>query len=236
MASLLADANALERARVPKGSFLMGREGVQENEAPVRRVFVSAFEIALTPVTNAQYRLYLRETDAEPPPWLDDPSFDAPEQPVVGVSWFQARNYCRWLSAATESWIRLPTEAEREKACRGGLEGWVFPWGDDVEGGGHDEIRGPLEGPLPIGSSPPNGYGLYQMADTVHEWCVDAYVADFYRVAPLRDPCAGGFGRRSARGGSWRHQIVVTACAARSSLPPAFHYSDFGFRWVRVLP
>jgi formylglycine-generating enzyme required for sulfatase activity len=214
----------------------MGREGRRDDESPVRSVFVSAFEIALTPVTNAQYRLFVAATGAEPPPWFRDPDFDAPAQPVVGVSWDQACAYCRWLSGETGTWIRLPTEAEREKACRGGLERTDFPWGDDPEGGGHESIAGPLERPLEVGSTPPNGYGLYQMADTVHEWCLDAYRPDFYAGAPGRDPCATGTERRAARGGSWRHQIVVTACAARSSLPPGFHYADFGFRWVRVLP
>jgi formylglycine-generating enzyme required for sulfatase activity len=70
------------------------------------------------------------------------------------------------------------------------------------------------------------------MADTVHEWCLDGYHQDFYSVSPDRDPCAFGGSRRAARGGSWRHQIVVTPCCARSSLPPSFHYADFGFRWV----
>jgi formylglycine-generating enzyme required for sulfatase activity len=76
---------------------------------------------------------------------------------------------------------------------------------------------------------------LYNVADTVHEWCLDAYHADFYQVSPSANPCAFGGARRAARGGSWRHQIVVTPCAARASLPPDFHYADFGFRWVRDL-
>jgi formylglycine-generating enzyme required for sulfatase activity len=70
------------------------------------------------------------------------------------------------------------------------------------------------------------------MADTVHEWCLDAYVPDYYAISPPIDPCATEGERRSARGGSWRHAIVVTPCAARSCLPPSFHYADFGFRWI----
>jgi formylglycine-generating enzyme required for sulfatase activity len=223
----------LERFPIPEGDFLMGREGAREDEEPIHRVFVSSFEIAITPVTNAQYRVYLAATGAAPPILSDDPDFSHPEQPVVGVSFHDARRYCRWLSRESGLSIRLPTEAEREKAARGGISGKTFPWGEDPEGGGHPSIRGPLRRPDRVRATPPNAYGLFHMADTVHEWCLDSYLPDFYQSSPAVDPRARGGARRSARGGSWRHAIVVTPSAARSSLPPSFHYADFGFRWVR---
>jgi len=197
----------------------MGCSTRGDNERPAHRVFIGAFEMALTPVTNETYRRYLDATAAEPPPWLDDPRFDADDQPVVGVSWEQARAFCDWLSRTSGLHVRLPTEAEREKAARGGLEGRLFPWGDAIDGGGHERLDGPLDSPERVGSTPANGYGLHNLADTVHEWCLDAYHEDFYHVSPDRNPCAFGGGRRAARGGSWRHQIVVTPCSARSSLP-----------------
>jgi formylglycine-generating enzyme required for sulfatase activity len=210
----------------------MGRSGVRADEEPVHRVLVSGFEMAATPVTNAHYRLYLGATGDDAPPFLDAPDFDAPDQPVVGVNFDQAVRFCDWLSHETGFPVRLPTEAEREKASRGGVEGAVFPWGDDPASGGHRTLRGPLARPDRVRSTPPNGYGLFHMADTVHEWCLDSYVADFYSVSPSVNPLARKGERRSARGGSWRHALVVTPCAARSSLPPAFHYADFGFRWI----
>ena len=213
----------------------MGDSGRFDNERPVHRVSVGAFEMALTPVTNRAYRLYLEASAAPPPPWFDDPDFNHPEQPVVGANWYEARAFCRWLGRESGLLLRLPTEAEREKAARGGLENRRFPWGDAVEGGGHRRLRGPLERPERVAGGPPNGYGLYNLNDTVHEWCLDAYQPDFYAVSPECDPCAQDGSRRSARGGSWRHQVVVTPSSARSSLPPAFRYQDFGFRWVRVL-
>ncbi|HSF16357.1 MAG TPA: SUMF1/EgtB/PvdO family nonheme iron enzyme [Vicinamibacteria bacterium] len=221
------------RVPIPAGTFLMGREGKLDNERPVHRVFVSAFEMAETPVTKRHYRVFLERTGAPPPPFWGEPGFDDPDQPVVGVSWMEARRFCRWLASESGLKIRLPTEAEREKAARGGLEGANFPWGDDPRGG-PARIHGPLERPDRVRSSPPNGYGLYHMGDMVHEWCLDAYRADYYLVSPDRDPCASGTPRRSARGGSWRHATIVTPCASRSSLPPSFHYSDFGFRWIRT--
>ncbi|MGH9334446.1 MAG: formylglycine-generating enzyme family protein, partial [Vicinamibacteria bacterium] len=178
------------------------------------------------------YRYFIRYTENDPPQFAEDSNFSDPDQPVVGVSFDEARRYCRWLSEETGLPLRLPTEAEREKAARGGIEGAVFPWGDDPSRGGHGTIEGPLARPDRVRSTPANGYGLFHMADLVHEWCLDAYLPDYYSVSPAQDPCASGSERRSARGGSWRHAIIVTACAGRSNLPPESHYADFGFRWV----
>jgi formylglycine-generating enzyme required for sulfatase activity len=181
---------------------------------------------------GAHYLRFLRASGDEPPPFLEHPDFRAPDQPVVGVDYLQALRYCEWLASESGLAVRLPTEAEREKAARGGIEGAVYPWGDEQAGGGHRTLKGPLAGPDRVRSTPPNGYGLFHMADNVHEWCLDTYIPDYYSQSPKTNPCASGSERQSARGGSWRHAIVVTACAARSSLPPSFHYSDFGFRWV----
>ena len=210
----------------------MGSVGRRDVEEPIHPVFVSAFEMALTPVMNWQYRAFLDSTERPPPPWFDDPNFRDPRQPVVGVDWEDARSYCRWLSEESGLSIRLPTEAEREKAARGGLLGVLYPWGDEPGGGDHARILGPLPKPGCVASGRPNGYGLFNMADTVHEWCLDAYHPDFYNGSPFANPCFRSGNRRVARGGSWRHQIVVTPCPARSTLPPSFRYSDFGFRWV----
>jgi formylglycine-generating enzyme required for sulfatase activity len=225
----------LRRRLVPEGPFLMGSVDKRDDEEPVRTIFVSAFEIALTAVTCHEYGLYLEATGTEAPPWWEDPSFNRPRQPVVGINWFEAQACCRWLSRESGFEIRLPTEAEREKATRGGRSQSTFPWGNDRAGGGHSRLKGPLEGPPDVAGTPSNGFGLFNMADGVHEWCLDGYHPRFYHEMPAENPCApANVARRAARGGSWRHQWVVTPCSARSSLPPEFRYSDFGFRWVRV--
>jgi len=226
-------ANSLQRKAVPEGTFFMGSHGRRDDEEPERSIFVSEFEMALTPVTNREYAIFLEASQVEPPPWWHDPTFNRPQQPVVGVGWFECGAYCRWISEESGLPARLPTEAEREKAARGGKRGWLFPWGNDRSGGGHSQLRGPLDAPEDVAGTAPNGYGLFNMADTVHEWCLDGYRPDGYRTIASENPCApADVPRRSARGGSWRHQWVVTPCSARSSLPPEFHYSDFGFRWV----
>lgn len=214
----------------------MGSCGRSENEEPEHRVFVSAFEMAETPVTRRDFAVYLEATGATPPRFWDELAFSRPEQPVVGVSWFEAVAYCDWLSQETGLSFRLPTEAEREKAARGGLTGFDFPWGNDPAGGGHAILCGPLEGPDEVARTAPNAYGLFNLADNVHEWCLDFYDPRYYEVSPLANPRGPDSGeRRASRGGSWRHQVVVTRSAARSSIPPGLQYADYGFRWVRSL-
>jgi formylglycine-generating enzyme required for sulfatase activity len=217
---------------IPEGAFLMGCEAGQENERPVHRVWLDRFALGKFPVTNRQYREFLESTGTEPPRFWLEPMFADPRKPVVGLTWFEAVAYCRWLELQTGESFRLPTEAEWERAARGGREGTLFPWGDDLptEGKmiGCDAENG---GPAPVGANPPNGFGLYDMSEGVHEWCSDYYEYNYYRDSPERNPQGAASGeRRASRGGSWRHQIKFARCAARSSLPPSFEYSDYGFR------
>ena len=117
--------------RIPEGWFWMGSESGQDNERPVHRVWVDVLLLAVRQVTNADYEHFLRATGALPPPFWEDPNFAHPEQPVVAISWFEALKYCKWLSSTTRRKYRLPTEAEWERAARGGVDGNLFPWGDE---------------------------------------------------------------------------------------------------------
>ena len=215
-------------ALIPAGAFVMGDDAGRPDEQPAHRVYVSAFRLALVPVTNRDYAAFLASTAHEPPRFWRDARFNAPEQPAVGVSWHDAVAYCEWLSQHTGRRYRLPSEAEREKAARGGVDGAPYPWGDAPgEAGG----RFLQEAPWPVGQASPNGYGLCDMAYNVHEWCSDWYGAEYYAVSPGRDPPGPATGvRRASRGGAWRHQIKVSRCSARSSLDPTFRYNDYGFR------
>ena len=216
---------------IPAGWFWMGSETGQDNERPVHRVWIDAFQLAAQQVTNTEYAHFLRATASIPPPFWDDLHFNHPEQPVVGVSWHEAQAYCDWLATSIGRACRLPTEAEWERAARGGAEGALFPWGDAPHDSLPDYAHRWQTGPEPVGKSSPNAYGLFDICANVHEWCGDWYDPNYYSVSARRNPRGPETGeRRASRGGAWRHHIKVSRCAARSSIPPQFQYADYGFR------
>src|SRR5207244_12598354 len=115
----------------------------------------------------------LRATSRSEPPFFRQPPFSHPDQPVVGVSWWDAASYGEWLAVRTGSSFRLPTEAEWERAARGGVEGARYPWGDAPPESLPNYAARWREGPEPVGATPPNGFGLFDMGLNVHEWCAD---------------------------------------------------------------
>src|SRR5271155_196850 len=108
---------------IPEGWFWMGSDAGQENERPVHRVWVGAFELGACQVTNAEYEQFLGATGHRKPLHWGDALFSDPGQPVVAPSWFDAAAYCEWLSERAGRRYRLPTEAEWERAARGGRGG-----------------------------------------------------------------------------------------------------------------
>ncbi len=226
-----------EMVPIPAGTFLMGSEEGPDNEKPAHRVWVNSFMIGKFPLTNAEYRIFVEETGSSGPPFWSDETFSHPDKPVVGTSWYDAIAYCDWLSKRSGKKFRLPTEAEWERAARGGRDSKKYPWGDEPPWekpfAGYDLEQG---GPQRVGLNEPNGFGLYDMSEGVHEWCSDFYDSNYYHYSPERNPPGPPSGqRRASRGGSWRHRIKFSRCAARSSLPPTFRYADYGFRLAMSL-
>src|SRR4051812_36992664 len=163
------------------------------------------------------------------------------DHPVVHVSWNDAQSYCAWAGT------RLPTEAEWEYAARGGLEGEVFPWGDELEPGGEHRMNVwqgvfPSEnmvadgyyGTCPVDAFPPNGYGLHNTTGNVWEWCADWFSVDFHTRDKRTDPLGPGHGtNRSTRGGSFlcHHSYCRRyRVAARNSMEPESSTGNTGFR------
>jgi len=209
----------------------MGQADGRDEERPVHRVSVAPFRLGRCQVTNAEYDEFRRATGHDMPPFRIEAEFADPAQPVVGVSWFDAVAYCEWLSRELGEGFRLPTEAEWEFAARGGLAQQLYPWGNEpvLERPGYHARW--LRAPEPVATAAPNGFGLYDMCENVHEWCADWYDPAYYAFSPFGNPQGPPTGtRRASRGGAWRHQIKIARCAARSSIPPEFRYADYGFR------
>jgi formylglycine-generating enzyme len=225
-----------EMVVIPEGDFLMGSDQGAGNERPVHRVRVDRFALARTAITNRLYQFFLAATLRDIPREFSEPRFQHPDQPVISVSWFDATAYCQWLAECTGKPYRLPTEAEWERAARGGLESKLYTWGDDAPQNQPRYFQSWLSGPEPVGQRPPNGFGLYDISENVHEWCADWFDENYYADSPAHNPQGPVSGkRRASRGGSWRHQIKITRVAARSSIPPEFRYSDYGFRCAMSL-
>jgi formylglycine-generating enzyme required for sulfatase activity len=211
----------MEFVYVPAGEFRMGWEDGHLAERPVHTVWVDAFFIARTPATNADFTTYLEATGAAAPRFWGQADFAEPEQPVVGLAWDEARRFAAWVGG------RLPTEAEWERAARGGIEGARYPWGD-----ARPSIA--FSRPPRVGATPPNALGLTDLAGVCHEWCADWFDERTYARGAARNPLGPATGtRRVSRGGAWRHADPWSPVAHRSSLPPDLRYSDYGLRVAR---
>jgi sulfatase modifying factor 1 len=211
-----------ETVAVPPDDFEIGRGTAGPGTA------IRPFRLGRTPVTNGEYAAFLSTGRVPPPPWWEDAAFSSPGQPVVGVTWEEAVAYCAWLAEASGETWRLPTETEWEFAACGGLASPRTAWGEGIPEG---EIPDrPLAGPWEAGRGIPNGFGLCDMGTIVHEWCLNWH--DEGRDPRARRP---GPRRRASRGGSWRHRVRWSPPSARSSLPPGYRYSDYGFRALREI-
>jgi len=219
----------MELVEVAAGWYWMGSDEGPPGDGPRHRVWLDAFAIGRTPVTNAEYAPFLESTRTPLPAWWNDARFADPGQPVVGVNWFEATAYCQWLSGERRDRFQLPTEAQWEKAARGGLDDARFPWGAD-------RPARTLDRPPLVLDTPANPWGLLGLSGACHEWCLDWEDERYYSRSPDRNPPGPAQGtRRVSRGGAWRHQDPWTTVARRSSLPPFLRYSDYGFRVVRFL-
>ena len=217
---------------IPAGTFLRGSNDGQYDERPEHTVYLDAFYMDTYEVTNAQYKVFMDETEHPPPKYWNHPQYNHPDQPVVHISWYDANAYSEWAGK------RLPTEAEWEKAARGGLTGRRYPWGDKISynDARYDRIGGKDSWCITafVGSFAPNGYGLYDMIGNVSEWCADWYDEDYYKSSPERNPKGPRSGKyRVVRGGAWDSNEDELRISNRSAPAPEYSSPNIGFRCVR---
>ena len=230
-----------ELVRWAKKWFSQAKTSWFENETPRHTVYLDAFYMDKYEVTVGQYKKFIKETGHRALP--DRVSVFSPtdNHPVVGVSWDDAQAYCKWAGK------RLPTEAEWEKAARGGLVGKKYPWGDSDPDGtqcnfadknadfdwSDKNVDDGYKYTAPVGSFPPNGYGLHDMAGNVFEWCSDWYDKNYYSSSSRKNPSGPASGKhfRDCRGGSWGSLPNFMRASSRSDGGSAYYAGrSIGFR------
>jgi len=216
---------------IPAGEFLLGSDPnhdphMFEDELPQLRIYLPSFRLARVPITNAQYKLFVNATDHSPPPHWERGEIPSgkEEHPVTNVSWHDAVAFCEWAG------VRLPTEAEWEKAARGD-DGRIYPWGDALPD--HTRCNFDLAvgmtsavGSYPAGASP---YGVLDVAGNVWEWTSTVWLDTYENYLAQIEQHGRTALRRVLRGGGFR-DVEFVRCAARSWDLPNQRYRDLGFR------
>ena len=228
-----------EMVLIPVGSFEMGdhfSEG-EEDELPVHTVALDAFYMDTHEVTVGQFKQFVNQTGYDYDHMWNDVAKYSPgdDYPMIYVNWNDATAYAEWAGK------RLPTEAEWEYAARGGLVGQRYVWGDDEklarDYANYEWVEGKDKWELcsPVGSFKPNGYGLYDMAGNVLEWCADRYDGNYYTNSPANNPQGREdsiYKYRVLRGGSWLALTNSLRVAYRPIDNPNSRYIYYGFRCV----
>jgi formylglycine-generating enzyme required for sulfatase activity len=245
----------LQVARIAAGEFAMGADDGDEDERPAHKAYLDEYCIGTYPVTNGEYGQFLRETGYPSPairalPLMVTGALEAdfrslaaayswkngtpPEgrdrHPVTLIGFEDATAYCGWLATKTGKPVRLPTEAEWEKAGRGGLDGKLYQRGDTLDpahANFHPEV----------GSYPPNGFHLFDMSGNVWEWVSDWYAPNYYPRAQYLNPQGPDSGlMRIVRGGAWLNADGrYLRCAYRHKVPPDSYAYSIGFRVAHSL-
>jgi formylglycine-generating enzyme required for sulfatase activity/Tol biopolymer transport system component len=252
-----AQKDSMQQIFIPSGEFMMGRTSEDDKkESPAHKIFLDAFWIDQTEITNAMFKRFVGETGyrteaeknggywyaAEADQWINTGDWTHPygatsniegldDHPVVQISWPDAAAYCEWVGR------RLPTEAEWEKAARG-IDLRLYPWGEneptDVEANFADQNDGTSPvGNYPAGASP---YRVLDMAGNVWEWTADWYQENYYEESPSNNPPGPEMGNEKVlRGGGWRDSAWNIRTTIRRSDWPEIAVDSFGFRCAQSI-
>ena len=232
-----------EMITIAPGEFTMGSTGKDiawaaqtffsesldyyRDETPAHSVNLQAYKIDVTEVTMKQYRSYREQTGVPAPKFMDNERFNQDDQPVVGVSWQEAADYCATLGK------RLPTEAEWEKAARG-TDGRFYPWGNQPDET-QANVRGKKDGfrysaPVGVKTFGASPYGIHDMAGNVWEW-----TADWYQPHPGNTHPNDFYGEqfKVIKGGSWFSNMDLARIPVRGKSLPDRRNNFLGFRCAK---
>ena len=253
-----SDSNESDMVFVPAGTFIMGNSSKAAfgNRTPAHEIFLDAYYIDKYEVTFKEYEAFIQAGGYEKKKyWLDEgwqfiqqyqikgflvlgqdrvhllnhELYNTPNQPIIGISWYEANAYCRWVDK------RLPTEAEWEKAARG-QKGFLYPWGNEMnfENVSYRITNGRRT--VPVGSFPTGAslYGVMDMAGNVWEWCSDWYDGAYYAKSPSKNPQGPKSGaHRVLRGGGWRSTRLQLQSTYRYHDAPTYRGFNVGFRCAK---
>jgi formylglycine-generating enzyme required for sulfatase activity len=216
---------------VPAGWFTMGQNDHRRAHQPQRQVYLDAFAIDRTEVTNAAFAEFVAVSGYDAPGWDAALAGTSPHLPVVGVLWQDAHAYCRWAGK------RLPTEAEWEKAARG-KDGRRYPWGNTWDAARANTAESGRGGLLPVGSLPAGAgpYHALDMAGNAAEWVAGYFDPAYYAYAPTHNPTGPNqILDHSLRGGSWASPAEHAQTFFRDSSHSARPNPRAGFRCAQTI-
>ena len=218
-----------------KGGTFMMDSNEYDSEKPVHKVTIPDFYMGRYPVTNEEYGRFIQATGYKEPEYWGDRKYNQSQQPVVGVSWYDAKAFAEW------SGLQLPSESQWEYACRAETTTLYYTGDSEADLDRAGWYRENSDQKLhPVGEKEPNVFGLYDMHGNVYEWCEDHW-HDNYKEAPVDgsawvDQKDGAF--RVIRGGTWEDSAWDCRTAYRNAYDPGSCYSHydycFGFRLVRL--
>jgi formylglycine-generating enzyme required for sulfatase activity len=228
----------MEMIYIPAGEFLMGSEKY-DSEKPPHEVYLESFYIGRYPVTNVRYKEFVAAAEHRSPRRWEARTYREGEEnhPVRYVSWRDAMAYCSWLREETGEEIRLPTEAEWEKAARG-TDARKYPWGDGFDKLKCNSSESGIGDTTPVGKYSPHGdspYGVADMAGNVWEWCSSLYMDYPYNPDDGREDLEAE-GSRVLRGGAWSYDRYSVRVASRYGFAPSSFWYLAGLRVVVFPP
>jgi toxoflavin biosynthesis protein ToxD len=241
-----------ETVYIPEGTFWMGSQpgdGIPLHETPQHEVSLPAFCFGRYPVTNSQYEEFITQTQTRVLPIMGWDGQRVPQglelHPVTGVTWYEARKYCEWLSQTTGREYALPNEAQWERACRAG-ENCIYPWGDEFDPSRCNQGKGQL---APVDAYPAqNKFGCFDLVGNVRQWTISLW-GERPNTPDFKYPWSDKDGRnnlntnsqirRVVRGSSYAEDAGFLRCSARSGQFPenaGLLGMRLGFRVVMKVP